>query len=74
MLIHQYCIFLLQKAGFDAVQEARYEHDEKTGDWIRQKQRHGDILNKNWQLDDDNIGNYYIDLTVANIFAKSNVK
>ena len=69
-----FLFLLVKKAGFDAVQEARYEHDEKTGDWVRRKERPGDILIKNWQFSDDNIGNYYIDLTVANVFAKSNVK
>ena len=29
---------------------------------------------RNWQFDDDTSGNYYVDLTVANIFAKTNVK
>ena len=71
------CDFLFQlvkKSGFDAIQEARYEQDKNTGEWIGRNERPGDIMIRNWQFEDDSIGNYYIDLTVANIFAKTNVK
>ena len=67
-----YLYKLIIRGGFEAKQEQRYINVK--GRRLRKNQRPGDILIYNWRYDDDSIGRLYVDLTVANIFCKSNLR
>ena len=63
----------LKRAGLKVKKKARYlEKCDGNGNRIRRNQRPGDILISNWSFkDEEEIGNYYIDITVGNIFCDS---
>ena len=61
---------ILRQAGFSTSRESRYINDGN-GNYIRNLQRPGDIKIHNWKFDGNIIGDYYVDFTIGNTFAKS---